>query len=82
LHLLISVKVLHIQSVNIKVTDALLHFVFTTDELVSRNYKDVPNYHYLSRSQRYGESIRKTALFLKLMKENSLDEETKHFVMS
>lgn len=67
--------------VNVNITDALLHVCFKTDELVSRYCKDFPNYHLLTRTERYTEGVRKTALFVKLVRENSFDDDTSHHIL-
>jgi len=54
--------------------------VLHTDELVSRTCKDFPNYHYLSRNERYAESVRKSALYLKLVREHGLDDDAKRLL--
>jgi len=54
-------------------------FVLNADELISKNCKDLPVYHYLSCNERYAESCRKSALFLKLVREHNLDDDTVFF---
>jgi hypothetical protein len=48
-----------------------------TEQLVA-NDKDVaqaPDYHFLSRTEKYNEAIRKSAIFIRMVKEHKLDNE-------
>ena len=56
--------------------------MLNTEKLVAINCKNLPNYHYLSRNERYAEGVRKSAEYLKIVTENSLDDDTQYFVRS